>query len=116
MEHGDNERINMMDIAEEVMGLHYDGYVGLVPLSQTVHELVHSGAMFIPLQFIDEGFNTFYLRYKDYIEEPLKQMLITKLNLSKDYAADPDQFTEILRKKYIYVVNDNYESVPERFD
>lgn len=116
MENGDNERINMMDIAEEVMGLHYDGYVGLVPLSQTVHELVHSGAMFIPLQFIDEGFNTFYLRYKDYIEEPLKQMLITKLNLSKDYAADPDHFTEILRKKYIYVVNDNYESVPERFD
>lgn len=43
-------------------------------------------------------------------------MLITKLNLSKDYAADPDHFTEILRKKYIYVVNDNYESVPERFD
>lgn len=114
MESEDTSTISMLDIAEEVMGLHYDGYVGLVPLSQTVHELVHSGTMFIPLQFIDKGFNTFYLRYKDYIEEPLKQMLITKLNLSKEYAANPEQFTEILRKKYIYVVNDNYESVPER--
>ena len=111
---GECETVNMLDVANEVMELHYDGLVGLVPLSQTVHELVHSGALFVPLQFIDEGFNVFYDRYKKYIEEPLKQMLMTKVNLSKEYAEDPEKFISILRKKYIYVVNNGYESTPDR--
>lgn len=109
----ENEFVNMLDVAEEVMALHYDGYVGLLPLSQTVHELVHSGTLFIPLQFIDEGFNEFYNQYKQYIDEPLKQMLVAKVGLSKEYAENPDKFLTVLRKKYIYVMNENYESVPE---
>lgn len=112
----DNQIPSMLAIANEVMELHYDGLVGLLPLSQTVHELVHSGALFVPLQFIDEGFNEFYNRYKKYIDEPLKQMLITKVNLSKEYAEDPDKFISILRKKYIYVINEQYDSIPEMLE
>ena len=108
------ERIEMLDIAEEVMGLHYDGYVGLLPLSETVHELVHSGKLFVPLQFIDEGFNTFYTAYKKYIDDALKPMLVAKVALSKQFAENPDEFISILKKKYIYVVNQNYDSIPDK--
>ena len=36
-------------IADLVMKLHYEGKVGLVPLTKTNHELAHNGALFIPL-------------------------------------------------------------------
>ena len=37
------------DIAEDVMKIHYEGLVGLVPLTITAHKLAHSGDLFIPL-------------------------------------------------------------------
>lgn len=106
-----NKPISMLDIANETMENHYLGYVGLLPLSETVHELVHSGKLFIPLQFIDEGFNFFYKRYKKTIDkmEGLSDLLEAKLRLSKEYAKNPEEFISILRKKYIYVINDGYE-------
>ena len=105
--------ISMFDIADEVMEMHYKGYVGLLPLSETVHELVHSGKIFIPLQFIDEGFNQFYLKYKNIIDDMdgLTDLLQAKVNLSKEYAKDPDEFISILKKKYIYVINSEYETL-----
>ena len=107
-----NEKfISMFDIADEVMEMHYKGYVGLLPLSETVHELVHSGKIFIPLQFIDEGFNQFYLKYKKVIDnmDGLTDLLQAKIRLSKDYAENPEEFISILRKKYIYVINEGYD-------
>jgi hypothetical protein len=111
----DNYRPDMFDIASEVMEMHYKGYVGLIPLSKTVHELVHSGKLFIPLQFIDGGFNMFLHEYKDTIQsmDGLMEMLAAKINLSKEYEQDPDRFVSILKKKYIYVVNEGYDNIPD---
>lgn len=36
-------------VAKQVMKLHYQGYVSVVPLDLTSHELYHSGQLFIPL-------------------------------------------------------------------
>ena len=104
------ERVDLLDIAEEVMSIHYEGIVGLVPLSNTVHELVHSGKIFIPLQMIDKGFNTFFLRYKKaiYQLEGLKEILELKLETSKSYGNNIKQYASILNKKYIYI-NDPIE-------
>jgi hypothetical protein len=106
----------MYEVANEVMECHYEGIVGLLPLSVTVHELVHSGKLFIPLQFIDEGFNTFLNRYYTTIKnmDGLTDMLEAKIRLSKRYAEDPEEFIGILKKKYIYVVNKGYDSVPNK--
>ena len=106
---------NMFDIASEVTELHYKGYVGLLPLSKTVHQGVHSGKVFIPLQFIDDGFNLFLKEYKDTIQsmDGLMEMLAAKINLSKEYEENPEKFTSILKKKYIYVVNEGYDNIPD---
>lgn len=50
----DSERSSLapyksFDIANYIMKLHYEGKVGLVPLTKTAHELVHNGSVFIPL-------------------------------------------------------------------
>ena len=113
-----NESVDMFDIANEVMECHYEGIVGLLPLSVTVHELVHSGKLFIPLQFIDEGFNIFLNRYYGTIKnmDGLTDMLEAKIRLSKKYAENPDEFIGILKKKYIYVVNDGYDSCPKKLE
>lgn len=108
----ENEKyISIFDIADEVMEVHYKGYVGLVPLSETVHELVHNGKIFIPLQFIDEGFNLFYRKYKKTIDnmDGLCDLLQAKVRLSQEYAKNPDEFISILKKRYIYILNEGYE-------
>lgn len=112
----EGEDHDMLTICDEVMKLHYMGYVGLIPLSTTVHELVHSGKLFIPLQFIDIGFNNFYSTYKETIKgmDGLCDMLQAKVALSKQFEENPDEFMAILKKKYIYVVNDGYDSIPDK--
>lgn len=106
---------DMLTICDEVMGLHYEGCVGLLPLSETIHELVHSGKLFIPLQFIDIGFNEFYNRYKMTIKnmDGLSDMLQMKVHLSKEFADNPKEFLSILKKKYIYVLNKGYDTIHE---
>lgn len=111
----DYTQFEMLDIAEEVMELHYRGYVGLVPLSTTVHELVHSGKIFIPLQFIDDGFLKFYQIYKESIMdmEGLADILDANVALSKDFEKDPKHFMSILQKKYIYVIDQGGNQIPD---
>ena len=114
----DCDRIDIYDIADEVMENHYAGHVGLIPLSVTVHELVHSGKVFIPLQFLDSGYIQFYQKYKTSIMsmDGLSDMLKAKISLSQEYAKDPSSFVSILKKKYIYVTHDTYDSTLDKFD
>lgn len=44
-----NESLEIEMVAKEVMYVHYFLMVGIIPLSQTVHELVHTQSIFIPL-------------------------------------------------------------------
>ena len=44
------ESLDVEMIAKEVTMLHYKLLVGLIPLSVTVHQLVHEGKLFIPVQ------------------------------------------------------------------
>ena len=111
----DNEP-DMFDTVDEVMKLHYDGLVGLIPLSITTHEAVHTGKVFIPLQMIDEGYNLFVDKYSDVIEgmPALVDVMKAKLSLSKEYAKNPEKFISVLRKKYIYVINEGYSTIPDK--
>lgn len=97
--------LNPLLIAEEVMSLHYKNMVGLIPLSITVHELVHEGKLFIPLQNVYGNYIQFLEEYGDYITDSIKSVLETKLKLSKEII-NPD--TSILEKKYVYLEVDGF--------
>lgn len=60
--------IDELDVAEEVMRLHYEGMVGLIPLSVTAHELVHDGKLVVPLNCVRGKFVQFTKDYYQYIE------------------------------------------------
>ena len=101
--------IDPLVIADEVMRLHYEGKVGLVPLSITVHELYHQGDLFIPLQYVDKGFIAFYQEYKDYMKE-YEEMLKRLIVLSKEFDLKNNT---ILQKHLIYLNPEGYSQTPQ---
>ena len=74
--------INPFDIAEEVMQLHYQNYIGLVPLTTTIHELVHSGKVFVNLKYVFGNYNKFINLYSSALSDNYKQMLSNLEQLS----------------------------------
>ena len=77
-----NEPIRTLQVSDEVMSLHYDGKVGLVPLTVTMHELVHNGRIFIPLQFVYQDYADFFKEYEPYFNQNTVDKLEAKVNLS----------------------------------
>lgn len=79
-----DQPLNVNAIAKSVMALHYDGLVGLIPLSKTQHELIDVHKVFIPLQHIYQDYHKYYEEYEDYINinEHIKKKIDVKVALS----------------------------------
>lgn len=58
-----NVIVNPFEVASEVMKLHYELKVGLVPLSKTLHKLAHNGKKFINLKFVKGHYLRFISEY-----------------------------------------------------
>lgn len=99
--HSETEgRLNPILIAQEVMDIHFRGMVGLIPLSVTVHQLVHSGDIFIPIDKVYGNVLEFINTYKQYFtqeqKELLEQIVITSENLN-NYSPS------VLERNYTYL-------------
>lgn len=97
------EDLNYFKIAEEVMKLHYQDMVGLIPLSLTVHKLVHLGRIFIPLQAIYGRYIDFIKEYRPYITNDYMEMLEEKLKASVEIKNSKKQDLTILGTRYVYL-------------
>lgn len=97
--------LNPILIGEEVMKLHYQNKVGLVPLSSTCHGLVHDGKLCIPLQVVYGDYVSFLEEYYKYIPDDLLGILQLKVDTSKDIASFN---TSVLEKKYVYLNVDGF--------
>lgn len=62
------ENISIELVAEEVLWLHYIGWVGLIPLSATVHQMVHNQYYFIPTDKPRGSYISFVNAYYNYID------------------------------------------------
>lgn len=92
--------VNVMLIAEEIMKLHYQNKVGLIPVSVTVHQLIHSGKVFVPLQNVYGDFISFFDEYAPFVGNEIEDKLEEKLADSQDLTK---QDTSILGTKYVYL-------------
>ena len=101
-------------MAEEVMELHYDEKIGLIPLSKTAHELVHSDRIFIPLQLIYQNYNKFYDEYEQYMSQNLKEQIEMKVNISLKTS---NILSDVMDPEFVYVNVDgfNFPEVPEEW-
>lgn len=81
--------LNDLMISEEVMKIHYQNKVGLIPLSKTLHEVVHnSDKLIIPAYMIFGDYNKFVEQYGDYMDEyqlgKIEKMIEVTKSLKKD--------------------------------
>lgn len=67
------EDIDVEDVAKEVMYIHYFLMVGLIPLSETVHELVHNQYIFVPTDKVVGNYKEFEAMYGSWIPEETKE-------------------------------------------
>lgn len=70
-----NEPIDVEDVAKEVMYLHYFLMVGLIPLSETVHQLVHNQFIFVPTNKVVGNYKEFEAMYDNWIPLETKEKI-----------------------------------------
>ena len=103
-----------LDVAEMVMKLHYEGLIGLIPLSLTVHELVHTGDIFIPIDLVYGNISGFVKKYKEYMTEDQKNLLLK--NIEETNKLNNDKYNpSILERKYTYIEVDGME-LPQKIN
>ena len=100
--------LDYFDVSEEVMKVHYQNMAGLIPLSTTVHEIVHDGQLFIPLQAVKGNFVKFFSKYEEDISPDTKAILMAKIKMSKETIV---QDSTVLNTRYIYLENPDDDKV-----
>lgn len=83
-----HESLEIEMVAEEVMYVHYFLLVGIIPLSETVHELVHSQSLFIPLGKSMGNWEEFMEIYKEFIPDETKDKIDSMRTKSLAYDSD----------------------------
>lgn len=68
-----HEDLEVEMVAKEVMYIHYFCMVGIIPLAETVHELVHNRVVFIPIDNVFGNYQEFMEVYKEFIPEDAMQ-------------------------------------------
>lgn len=88
------EPLEVEMVAKEVMYVHYFLMVGLIPLSETVHELTHKQIIFIPLDKVMGNWEEFLDTYEDFILPETKDKIMR-------YREQTILFNEEQNKKYL---------------
>ena len=89
-------------VAYEVLWVHYSLMLGLIPLSETVHELVHTNYIFVPTDRVYGYYKQFVQTYYNYIDPELLDRLDELERLTVEGNQD-SIYKEVLEKKYIAV-------------
>ena len=95
------EPINVNMVAKEVLWLHYRMQVGLIPLSETVHELVHNGFLFVPTNAVYGYYDNFVQMYGNYIDPQTLNTLKSAEEYTKGY--DFNKETKVLTMNMVYL-------------
>ena len=107
------ESLSVQMVAKEIMQLHYKLMIGLIPLSETVHELFHSSRLFIPIDKVVGRYRLFMDVYKPFISS---EQLDTVERIEK-YTDDNDgkilNTNIIEQNKLTYSINDSHYLLPD---
>lgn len=102
------ESMDIELVAEEIMYLHYTGIVGLIPLCETIHQMVHNSFLFVPTDIVRGQYQQFINAYYDYIDPTLLDYIDAAERLTKEGDLVKKQM-ELLNSHKIYVnVNGSY--------
>ena len=102
LEESKDNTYNPLLVAEEVVKIHYEFLVGLVPLNPTAHELVHSGNLDIHPDLVIGEWKLFIEEYNKYLSDHMKDKIRELLDFEKEN--DSTKFPKILNPKPINIL------------
>lgn len=105
------ESTNIEAVAEEVMYLHYIGWVGLIPLSATVHDMVHNQYLFIPTNKVRGNYKEFVNNYYNFIDPDTLDSLDAAEAATAEYN---NKQMELFNNHKIYVNVDGSYGLPRK--
>lgn len=106
------ESMELQMVAKEVMELHYKLLIGLIPLSETVHEVAHSGRLFIPIDKILGRYNIF-LEYYEQFCDPEQLETLRRIEKYTEENSDILDTTILEQNKINYQIEDNRFLIPQ---
>ena len=104
--------LNDLFISDEVMQLHYENKVGLIPLSKSIHQAVHSpgSKIIIPIHMCYGDYKQFVVEYD--IPDQMLSKLESKINISKELVYGS---FDVLSKCFEYIKVDGFE-LPQKIE
>lgn len=108
------ESISDEMVAKEVMYNHYKMNIGLIPLAETVHELVHNQYLFVPTTSVFGMYNKFIEIYKDFIEPETLENVRKAEAVSENYSYA--QAESLLNTNMIFVDPSGSYKLPRHED
>ena len=95
------ESLEIEMVAKEVMYVHYFLMVGLIPLSETVHELTHKQIIFIPLDKVMGNWEEFLDTYEEFVLPETKEKIMRYREQTMLF--DEEQNRKFLTANPIYI-------------
>lgn len=96
-----NENMDEELTAKEILIEHYRLHIGLIPLSETAHELAHNRYLFIPTTKLFGNYKKFLELYNPYIM-PEQKEYIDNIEEATRYYSDKN-YKDLLEQKYVYI-------------
>lgn len=106
--------INELLIADEVAELHYANKVGLIPLSLTIHQMIHpkkyttEQKIFIPTYMVSGNYKAFVKEYGEYMDDAIYERFKKKIDRSKEFTEESFQ---ALIKEFEYLEIEGVEDL-----
>ena len=105
----EGQELNDLLIAEEVLELHYANKVGLVPLSKTMHQMVHnSEKLLVPLNMCYGEYSKFLEEYDIFVDDQLYEKLDKKMKMTEELT--PESF-DAIKKEFTYINVKDFEDI-----
>lgn len=104
-----HQDLNPEMVAKEVMYLHYKLLVGLIPVAETVHELIHNQYLFVPTDKVMGHYRDFANQYAEFI---LPEQADILCRIEEATLACKEEYKEVLAKNYIYLDTTGIYNLP----
>ena len=96
-----HESVLIEHVAKEATYVHYCLLIGLIPLCETVHQLVHAEYVFIPNDAVFGNYNEFLNMYSPWIPKEIRDKMSRIEDFSKLY--NEAENMAILQPNYIHI-------------
>ena len=105
------ESTNLEAVAQEIMYLHYIGWVGLIPLSATVHDMVHNQYLFVPTDRVRGNYKAFVDNYYNFRDPDTLDSLDAAEDATREYN---NKQMELFNNHKIYLNVDGSYGLPRK--